>query len=367
MSSLSRRQLISKWQESGKSYLAIHRVLQRCILHRLDGQDGETQEVFMVTFALLRKVFPRQSSIQFPQNNQWNVWETWSPHIMNLRKVYEESEGGVSPSIKFAEILGDVANYFWERNMLPDGIIASDCAGEICEKLDGQFLHQQGHILTLGACIRLESGISTRSECFRLMNKALVVRQCHMNMLIPSQATEIDVQNYANAWSNLGWALSNYGFYEEAIAYSDFAIAIRSRIGCGSIKINADTLTNKCLCLAALGNFEEAKKLIVTDHEIQSWPLDFLNSVYASLLKFKFYWATIYLQAGDTEKAYDMIKAVSATCSAYFGPWGSPTLDCYYIMSLVQERRGNIEEAKYVSWALVLIMPSTNHLRLETC
>jgi hypothetical protein len=172
VSSLFRRQLVTKSEISGKPCLLTHRSLQHSILHRLDNEEGKLQDIFIITFTLLRKVFPRQSSIQFPQNDLWKVWEQYSPHVMSLRKVYAESEERLSLSIEFAEILGDVANYFWERNIFNDGLLACESAEKICNTLEGRFPHQQANIFTLGASILLHDGISERKQSLRRFHRA---------------------------------------------------------------------------------------------------------------------------------------------------------------------------------------------------
>lgn len=139
---------------------------------------------------------------------------------MSLRRVYEESEGGISPSIGFAEVFGDVANYFWERNMFANGLLASESATNFATSSEGKFTQQQGHIFTLEASLRLHFGISDRSKCCSLFHRALVLRQQYMNNLFPGDATEIDIINYANAWSNVGCALAGKIFIEPSTSSS---------------------------------------------------------------------------------------------------------------------------------------------------
>ncbi len=354
--SIKRHQLITivtipteqdKEQNTVRRFFSTHRSFQRSVLHTLDREKGELQAIFEIAFTLLRKVFPRQSPTQFPQNHLWEVCEQYSPHIMSLRKVYKESNQppSLSISIEFAVLLGDVANYFWERNLFIDALLACDTAENICETLQDRYPNQRADVYTVAACIRLHYGISKRKETLHRCQKALALRQQHLNELHPLDATADDITNYANAWGNLGAVLLDYEFYEEALPYLDCAIALRNGVG-GEHGQNGQTEKDKSLALAALGRFDEAIALIPDDAVLENAPPDILKTVIVALWAILYQWATIYLNAGKIEDARTKMFKVLESRSKYFGSAGRTTLDTYYLMGTIEQKRGNPNEAE---------------------
>jgi hypothetical protein len=63
-------------------------------------------------------------------------------------------------------------------------------------------------------------------------------------------------------------------------------------------------------------------------------------------LIFQLFWATIYLKAGHTETAHATMLKVLKARYAYFKPAGRETLNTYYLMGIIEQKRGNINEVK---------------------
>ncbi len=349
ITNLSRRQLIIVIKKpSGARSLVTHRCLQRSIWHNLKLR-ANPQTIFEVAVALLRRVLPRQSPIQYPKRSLWKDMELYSPHVMSLREIYHGSASlfSLSPSIEFAKILGGVANYFWERNLFSQGILACDSAEEICDAFPGQFPKEQADVFTIGASIRFHGGISERSSSLWRMQKSLSLRQQYMNALNPEDATEDDVANYANAWSNLGCALVEHDLFEQAIPYFDLAIAIRDKVGIAS-RMNTESSAWKSLCLAGLGKMDESMDLIVPDSKIDTWPKKFLNDVLLTLDTIRLYWSTIYLRAGRTEEAHRKMHRIMESRIRCFGPFSRATLDVYYLLAVLERQRQDLSAAEWV-------------------
>ncbi|EED12079.1 conserved hypothetical protein [Talaromyces stipitatus ATCC 10500] len=346
---LSRRQLITLAKPSGKKVLMTHRSLQRSILHSLDGshEDGDNlQSIFEAALALLRNALPDHSAILHPKNGLWKMMELYSPHVMSLRKVYAESPHSLPPSIEFARVLSNVANYFWERNLFSQGVMACDSAEQICAAFDGQFLKDQSDVYAFGAAIRSNEGISSRREfCLRL-TKSLSLRQQYINGLNAEDITIEDVAHYAGSWSDVGTALMEWGSFEQAIPYFDFAMAIRDRIDEDSYRMNMQNIAMKSLCLAELGRLEESMDLIVPDSEFETWPKEFLDDVLLTLLTFKLCWSTIYLRAGKVEKAYEIMCNILDVRLRCFGPFSRATLDVYYLLAMIERQRSDPSAAE---------------------
>lgn len=340
---LTDRQLVQKeGRDKGYSYFRIHRCLRDSVLHRLDEDFSTFEVTFNMAFTLLRKVFPRQSPIQFPQNDLWKDCELYSAHVMQLRSVYEGSKNLPTPSIGVAELFSDLSNYFWERNFYGDGLRASNTAEKICEQLEGQHHYRRANVYTLAAALRTGYGISERAGALHRFQKAVALRQEHMNRLQPSEVTLEDIINYAHAWSNMGSTLLDYDSYEDTLGYSNLAIAIRMKLGPHKKEIKEycfDSEKNKALSLAALGRFHEAIELIPDESTL---PQD--GRFFASLQIFYFLWANITLAAGDLEGAFVRLLKVLKDRARLFGPRARSTLDTYYMLGVVEERRENYKE-----------------------
>ncbi|KAI5814422.1 hypothetical protein BZA77DRAFT_283679 [Pyronema omphalodes] len=351
---LTDRQLVQKeGRGKGYSYFRLHRCLCASVLHRLDQDFNTFDATFNMTFKLLRKLFPKQSPIQFPQNDLWADCELYSAHVMQLRLVYEGSKTPPTPSIGVAELFSDISNYFWERNFYGDGLRASDTAEKICEQLEGQYHYRRANVYTLAAAIRTGYGISERAGALHRFQKAVALRQEHMNRLRPNEVTVEDIINYAHAWSNMGSTLLDYDSYEDTLAYSNLAISIRMKLGPHRKKIKEycfDSEKNKALSLAALGRFPEANELIPDESAL---PTE--GRFFASLQIFHFLWANITLAAGNREGAFVKLQKVLENRKRLFGPRARSTLDTYYMLGVVEERRGNQKEGiQYFEQALEL-------------
>ena len=355
LQNLSRRQLITLSKPSGKTLLVTHRSLQRSILHKLDSSEPDEDEdslqsVFDAALALLaRQVLPGQSPIQFAKRGLWGRMELYSPHVMNLRKVYAESRHSQPPSIGFAQLLCAVANYFWERNLLTQALLACETAEQICAAFEGQLEHLKvrADVYTICGAIMCQEGLPMRRDSLFRLHKALCLRQEYTNSLNPDDATEDDLYNLANAWSNVGALLVDHDMFEPAIPYLDFAMEIRRGLNPASARqMNGESESLKSLCLAGLGKYDEAMGLIVPESEMQTWPKSFLDDVYLHTLIFKLRWSSIYLRVGRTEEAYALAHRVWDERCLVFQRSNRASLDTAFLLAMIEQKRGNHDAAK---------------------
>ncbi|KAI1392901.1 P-loop containing nucleoside triphosphate hydrolase protein [Hypoxylon trugodes] len=346
IATLATRQLVTISKNKGEKTYSTHRALQKSVQLRLDG-NGKFQHIFQIACGLVRRKFPRQSPTQLPQNDKWNVCEQLSPHIMSLRNVYEASDKKDQLlSIEFAQLLGDVANYFWERNLTVTGLEACETAERICDGLTGKFLSERAEIYILGVGLREYHGISDREASRYRCEKSLALRQEYINNLPPANASKVDVENYANAWHNLSCILMEYGFYEEALQYQGLAISIRNTNGESNEIANAQSELYRSLCLTVLGKHSQALKVAESlEVMIEELPNEEKNMLSVALIQFQFHLAEVYFATGRVETALEKMQKVSELRGQYFGFKGA-TLDAYYMLGVMEWRRENIDEAE---------------------
>src|SRR5579862_7624475 len=230
IASLRTRELIDREVVGGSPCLLMHRSLQRSVLHRLDEDPKILQATFDMSVTLVRKGFPRQSPIQFPQNDIWEKCEKYSSHVMSLMTVYDASAQPPEPSVDFAQVLSDTSNYFWERNIFGDGLRASNTAERVCGKFGDKYKKQRADIHTVAASIRGNYGISERAGTLHRYQKAVALRQGYLNEMEPSDATVDDIFNYANAWGNMSNVMLDYECYEDCILHADLGINIKNKL-----------------------------------------------------------------------------------------------------------------------------------------
>jgi hypothetical protein len=84
---------------------------------------------------------------------------------------------------------------------------------------------------------------------------------------------------YATSWSNVGHAMIECEFYEDATLCLDLCAAIKSRFGDTLGVLRASR--NKSLALAYMGRIPEAIKLIPHEYEL---PLDLLGRRFGSIM-----------------------------------------------------------------------------------
>lgn len=328
-----------------KEVLIMHRSLQLNLLHQMDDNGTEAQHVFDLVVNLTRRMFPRQSPIQFPQNDNWERCRTYSIQVMSVLGVHNASTHPPECSIDYALLLSDVSNYLWECNSFNDALRTSNAAFQACRHLTGTHEGVRADIHTICGAVRDQFGISERSKGLFHLEMSVALRQQHMNKTPAADMTEIDVWNYANAWGNMTSILLDHGCFEDTVLYADLAIKIKTKLlGQGTywaIYACYEPNRHKHMALAALGHHEQAK----------TWEADPLDCIKdpkykAIMIQYFYMHANIAMMNGELARAYKSLQRVLAMRIEMFGPTDRSTLDTYYLIAMVELKRDNPEAAK---------------------
>lgn len=342
---LTARHLIET-QGSGKDQqLLIHRSLQLNLLHRLDKDHAKLQSTFETAVNLARRMFPRQSPVQFPQNNLWTRCKKYSPHVMAIMNVYTASENPPECSMTYALLLSDVSTYFYERNIFDDALKASDAAESASARFAGSNETIRADIHTIAGAVRDTCGISMRSKTLYQYEMAIALRQQQIEKTDLKDITAEDLWCYANAWGNMTPILLDYECYEDVILYADLAIGIKRRLlGSGKefVKAAYEQIRNKHVALAALGHSEQAL----------SWEADSENyledpAYVAIMIRYYFFHANIAMVCGNLDGAHETLQMILRLRTNMFGYSGRSTLDTYYLLGVLELRRNNSDLAEY--------------------
>ncbi|KIX09848.1 uncharacterized protein Z518_00929 [Rhinocladiella mackenziei CBS 650.93] len=341
------RQLVDYQTVGGNACFVMHRSLQRSILHRLDGDQDRLQHIFQITADMLRRVVPRQHEAQIPSSELWPSWERRRPQVMSLADVYRQSATKPKVSIDFAEMLCDIANYCWERCLLRDGLVANQLAESICDMIQGHF-DRRADIYAIGGGLRMYDGISGRATNFEVSMKALNLRQQHIDETLDETITAMDCFKYSNAWSDIGETLLDYGCYAAAGPYFELSMSVKYKIGTDIVYLINEY--HKAIALAGQGMYEAAVQEL---REATATMESVMGPTCAAVQSFRLGFACLLLCAGQLEPALDQINKVISCREVLFGRYGRPTLDAYYVMSVIQERRGDLTNA--YSWLSIAL------------
>lgn len=338
---LTARHLIETQGFGTDQQLFMHRSLQLDLLHRLDKDHAKLQSTFDTAVGLVRRLFPRQSPVQFPQNNLWQKCQKYSLHAMAIMNVHAASQQPPACSISYALLLSDVSTYLYERNIFEDALRASDTAINASARFAGSEEAIRADIHTIAGAVRDTYGISKRSETLHQYEMAVALRQQQIEKTDLADITIDGIWNYANAWGNMTPILLDYECYEDVILYADLAIAIKRKLlgpGAEFVKAAYEQIRNKHVALAALGQFEQAARWDADPENFMQDP------AYAAIMvRYHFFHANIAMACGNLEGAHKTLQMVLRSRTELFGASGRSTLDTYYLLAVLELRRNNRE------------------------
>ncbi|OAA43580.1 Tetratricopeptide-like helical [Cordyceps fumosorosea ARSEF 2679] len=345
---MSSRYLVERHRTDQGALLLMHRVVQKHILSRLEQEPKEFQQIFDLAVKLILAVFPKQSPVQTPQNDLWEERELVSPHVLNLCKIFEKNLAALpSAGIEFAEMLSDASSYFWERGLYTEAFQTSDSAEAICSRLGNNLSAQKANIYAIAAAIRVDHGISQRSNSWDKLNKALQMRQFHLHVVKPELITDEDITCWGNAWNDIGCGLIDLGFYDVALDFLFLAWEQkRASILCQQQYNHfPESPMNVSLALAGTGRYKESIALMseTTENTDRNFTRDcaVAQQVHISL-------ASILVSAGRYSDAFSEVREVYERSIKLFGLSSRRTSDAAYLLATVEQKRGNMERAKSI-------------------
>ncbi|KAK0704050.1 hypothetical protein B0T26DRAFT_521671 [Lasiosphaeria miniovina] len=147
--------------------LLVHRSVQQMLLFKLDQNPGTRELRFRQTFDLLRMAVPKQSPYRAPINHLWPVYEKYVPSVRSLYHNIINPATPFKPFLELVELLSDIGNYFWERNITNGSMEMLQTAENICtEVLDPDDPHPVlSGLLVVIASFELNAGPDSRASC----------------------------------------------------------------------------------------------------------------------------------------------------------------------------------------------------------
>ena len=302
------------------------------------------QQVFEKAVALVRRVFPSQSRIMTPVNHHWDTYEKYQPHLMSLQTIFDQAEGGLKGTSVFASLLSDEANYFWERNLLDDGVRASELAVSILNDPDQRDANAQAQALCLWGAIELEKGFSGRRTGLDVLLKTLDIRKQIINKPPPGGTSDEQLL-YANAWNDVGCGLLEFAEYTKAEEYLVHALEIKKR---NTTKDDepmefAEAYMNLAIVRSFQSRYDEAKSLLQESVRLA----EKANGRHSACAQnFTFYWATILLNSKDLEAAREKHEDILKERKDIFGTFSPRTRHSYYALGTTYQKLGLLQDAE---------------------
>ena len=334
-------------------FWTIHRALQIYLLHRLDEDLVLRQRVFESTLSLVRNNFPRQSETQAPSNNNWVANETALRHTLQLQRVYQTSKVPIDPPPAFAELLGDVGNYLWERALYDQGIETLDLAERIYESHPSWNPMQHSYAATILGVLSQEVGISGRKRGLDLCFKSLELRKQYVTSLQDAgkEPTESDWLLLGNSWNDMACTMLEFSSFSQAEMFLDLSMKIKRKARLTESKASfhyAENLKNLAIVRISQGRFKEAVDLstqalcLMERKERGSGPKS------ASTQSFRFHRGYCLFYAGNYDAAYNEHDMVRKSRENIYGRNEVHTLNSYYACALMSVHLGQLTRARYV-------------------
>ncbi|KAE8136798.1 hypothetical protein BDV38DRAFT_283736 [Aspergillus pseudotamarii] len=351
--SLHSRQLVKREMVDNQGYWSIHRSLQLHLLHLLDKAPYDRQSAFEEAVDIVRRAYPRQSSIQAPSNHNWELQEACLPHVVHLQNVFEnappsDSEMTLAPSQNFVHLLGDLGNYMWERALYDKGVATLELAEKIYETQTWDDLIEHSKVATILGVLSQEIGISGRQQGLDRCRKSLALRKRHManlrNQNIPPSRDEKLL--FANAFNDVACSLLEYACYNQAKGYLDESISIKCSLDLpenGTAFFNfAENFKNLAIVRLAQKQPDEAMRLI----ERATTLMEANVGVHAATTQsFLFHRANILYCTGKYANALDAHESVLQARMEIFGE-RAHTLNSYFACGLAYRALGDLKNAR---------------------
>jgi tetratricopeptide (TPR) repeat protein len=352
ISELSSRSLISIGEgDSGDESLAIsiHRLIQLDTLLKLDNILQRRELRFMQTCTMVRAGFPRQD-LGKPMTNHWRLCAEYLPHASRLHSVFQTSNPTLEGNFQFAQLLGDVGYYLWEKGMNREALRYLNTSRIICEGLLDDFSVDKADVLNMIGLIQIEAGQPEISKGTAMMQRVLAIRRnCRdaSDPVMDRVAFNANDMSVGNCISNMACAYNGLRDWNAAENATLQALDILRRHGTEESHPYdyAERYGNLGCTKAMLGNFDEAEKLCREACRLNE--KGFGEKDLRSCM-FRFYLANVTLQSGRLDEALQQHNLVLQSREECLGSSHPDIADSLYAVASIHYRKGQFEQARYV-------------------
>ncbi|VUC26950.1 unnamed protein product [Clonostachys rosea] len=335
------RNLVERYGQDADDSLRTHRVLQRCILQRLDGEPEKRLTRFMEVVSILRKALPEANPIS--RGDRSHAWRfaRYLPQIERLHSNYVASEPKIQGSMEYATILDDMSYYAMtqEDNSLSQKLAMTGiqiCENEIDSHPDNiEAKTLLPNLLALLAAALNFCGATGREEALQITRRVLKLRQEELADIPEKDWTDLQAVNYARAHNDLSWQLLEVNKPEEAAPLFKVAIAIYQRTN-NKLRLASATGT-QTLVLATQQMKDQVRE---QGSSVKKTVEEMVGTKDALTLMVTFELANAHFTIGDVGAACEMMEAVFRQRSISLGNTNDRTLCSQYFLSNLGDLEG---------------------------
>ncbi len=346
---LRERHLVERDLTPTGSNLRTHRVLQRTILHRLDGDVERRTFIFGEVTGMIRKAFPEANIAKRGDLSQLHRCEKYISQVISTHKAFVQSNPRAKGDLTLLTILRDSAYFLMNNGYQVDGISLSETGIEIGKSLLDSHRPQAFYaLLDCISCLGVFNewlGTEGRLRAVHLTSDSLDMLKAHFGRVPPEDLNELEKIRYGRAEHDYGVKIIHFNRTEESDKILDKAryyyskvedqAAITSRI--------ANVISFKALISATRQDARTALKLSQESLDMTSAVLGQDNPLYAQGMNGK---AMISFTIGDIKQAIVIYEGLLQTRLRLGGKSGHDTLSCQYNLAVCHQNNGSLEKAE---------------------
>ncbi|KAK8062353.1 hypothetical protein PG997_014450 [Apiospora hydei] len=155
-------------------YISIHRLVQSVGFYSME--DADKVELFGQVVSLLDRSFPREVEGK-PTWSEWSRCNTYLPHVLFLRRRWEELSQEGQKNANFASLLGACTWYMVERGLFSEVEPLINTAKEACPEIDESRLTLARILFNLAGvrfeCNRIKESLELCQEVLDIRSKVL--------------------------------------------------------------------------------------------------------------------------------------------------------------------------------------------------
>ena len=329
--------------------MIIHRALQMRVLHELDKNLLQRQNVYESARNVVREAFPRPNIAARGDERTWPAMSKYLPHVMSLHAAVAASDPKIDGDLEFAGILADASRFHYELGVHEDAVPLLHTAENICDDIvtvkpmATKAIYPA--ILSLLSLYERFAGVQGRNSALVYIQKSVELQAQYMRDLSVSSATDLDhinvgrffldqgcnflqTEDFTEADSSFTQAFDSYGKagdekalgvrFGSAYVFQSFICAVNSR------KKEAVELSDR--------GYRIVRELLGDDSH-QSTLLNFLR-------------ALILFNTGELEASSSIFKDVFAVRRRRLGETNHETLSSKYCLAITSQWLGDLETAE---------------------
>jgi hypothetical protein len=328
----------------------IHRSLQEGILHKLNEDGGNLQHVFEQAVALLRRMIPKPPKLRQLEAETWPALFLVLPHILRLESCFRRAESKISGTPMFAELLVDVGGIrLYDRGYLAESEILLRTAQQVLDRPEITHPGKEDLLahsyIVIGLCT--DVGISGRALGLSSRQKAVALREAIFARRLTSGGDRDDEVLLFKSYTDLACSFQLFNRFDEVRELCEKCLHQYKQWG--SEDEYPYEYAKYYNHMAYVMLFEGCPKMAERAGKRGSILMDQAAPGTQMASLFRFDWATIMFQAGDTTGGLAEHMKIFKQRERDCGKQNPLTLQSQLHIGIMYYLIGQYQEAKYAA------------------